>query len=278
MSNEAERGLTERLRARRNATKWARGMDTDYATTWEPDLLCLEAADEIERLQREICRLQEAEAAAMALIMSHEAMIERLQSATGSAIEQAERPVAWWHPELRDFALTTPDEPGWMALYAAPQPAPAPQAQPVAWIVPGENANTRGFIDAMAWKEGEFTCPVYAAAGAQDERERCVAILDSLPTPASYTGVQYEQFLAWTAAARRRMLGDAPSSAPAPQAAGREAEDAARYRFIRDADKSDDLIPEIGLYAMESLDEYVDAAMAEYAAVHGIGAQQEPKA
>ena len=81
MSNEAERGLTERLRARRNATKWARGMDTDYATTWEPDLLCLEAADEIERLQREICRLQEAEAAAMALIMSHEAMIERLQSA-----------------------------------------------------------------------------------------------------------------------------------------------------------------------------------------------------
>ena len=102
--------------------------------------------------------------------------------------EQAERPVAWWHPELRDFALTTPDEPGWMALYAAPQPAPAPQA------------------------------------------------------------------------------------------AGREAEDAARYRFIRDADKSDDLIPEIGLYAMESLDEYVDAAMAEYAAVHGIGAQQEPKA
>ena len=38
--------------------------------------------------------------------------------------------------------------------------------------------------------------------------------------------------------------------------------DAERYRFIRDADKSDDLIPEVGLYAMESLDSYIDAAMA----------------
>lgn len=38
--------------------------------------------------------------------------------------------------------------------------------------------------------------------------------------------------------------------------------DADRYRFIRDADRSDDLIPDIGLYAMESLDDYVDDAMA----------------
>ena len=37
--------------------------------------------------------------------------------------------------------------------------------------------------------------------------------------------------------------------------------DAERYRFIRDADVSDDLIPDIALYAMESLDEYIDAAM-----------------
>ena len=44
--------------------------------------------------------------------------------------------------------------------------------------------------------------------------------------------------------------------------------DAARYRFIRDADKSDDLIPEIALYAMESLDDYVDAAMREYEKRH----------
>jgi hypothetical protein len=43
--------LVERLRARRNTTRWARGLDLDYATTWEPDALCAEAADEIERLR-----------------------------------------------------------------------------------------------------------------------------------------------------------------------------------------------------------------------------------
>jgi hypothetical protein len=37
--------------------------------------------------------------------------------------------------------------------------------------------------------------------------------------------------------------------------------DAERYRFIRDADRSDCITPELSLYAMESLDEYVDAAM-----------------
>ena len=44
--------------------------------------------------------------------------------------------------------------------------------------------------------------------------------------------------------------------------------DAERYRFIRDADKSDDLIPELALYAMQSLDDYVDAAMREYEKRH----------
>ncbi len=43
--------------------------------------------------------------------------------------EQAQQPVAWSHPELRDFTLTTPDELGWTALYTSPQPAPAPQAE-----------------------------------------------------------------------------------------------------------------------------------------------------
>lgn len=37
--------------------------------------------------------------------------------------------------------------------------------------------------------------------------------------------------------------------------------DAQRYRFVRDADRSDCISHEIGLYAMESLDEYVDGAM-----------------
>jgi len=34
--------------------------------------------------------------------------------------------------------------------------------QPVAWVIPGDgNANDKGFIDAMAWQEGEFTQPLY---------------------------------------------------------------------------------------------------------------------
>lgn len=39
--------------------------------------------------------------------------------------------------------------------------------------------------------------------------------------------------------------------------------DASRYRFIRDADRSDTHIDDIALYAMGSLDEYIDAAMKE---------------
>ena len=41
--------------------------------------------------------------------------------------------------------------------------------------------------------------------------------------------------------------------------------DAERYRFIRDADRSDCITPEMGLYCMETLDEYVDAAMEDEA-------------
>lgn len=37
--------------------------------------------------------------------------------------------------------------------------------------------------------------------------------------------------------------------------------DAERYRFIRDANRSSCIDSEIATYAMESLDEYVDAAM-----------------
>lgn len=48
---------------------------------------------------------------------------------------------------------------------------------------------------------------------------------------------------------------------PAPSVLDGVVRDAERYRFIRDADVSDDLIPDIALYAMESLDEYIDAAM-----------------
>ena len=56
-------------------------------------------------------------------------------------------------------------------------------------------------------------------------------------------------------------LADYVSTNPAPSVPDDVVRDAARYRFIRDADVSDDLIPDIALYAMESLDEYIDAAM-----------------
>lgn len=65
----------------------------------------------------------------------------------------------------------------------------------------------------------------------------------------------------WDAAPElAKRLGNAEDAAKAELEAMRK--DAERYRFIRDADRSNDLIPEIGLYAMESLDDYVDAAMA----------------
>ena len=43
--------LVERLRQERRATAWARGLDVDYPTAWEPNLLCHEAAAEIVRLR-----------------------------------------------------------------------------------------------------------------------------------------------------------------------------------------------------------------------------------
>ena len=64
---------------------------------------------------------------------------------------------------------------------------------------------------------------------------------------------------------RGEMLAELDSATfqahPAPSVPGDVVRDAERYRFIRDADVSDDLIPDIALYAMESLDEYIDAAM-----------------
>ena len=43
--------IVERLRAERRPTAWTRGLDTDYPTAWEPNLLCHEAAAEIVRLK-----------------------------------------------------------------------------------------------------------------------------------------------------------------------------------------------------------------------------------
>jgi hypothetical protein len=53
--------------------------------------------------------------------------------------------------------------------------------------------------------------------------------------------------------------------------------DARRYRFIRDADRSGHLDHELRLYAMETLDEYVDAALEDEAALDDAkGGAHEP--
>ena len=43
--------LVGRLRQERRPTAWTRGLDVDYPTAWEPNLLCHEAAAEIVRLR-----------------------------------------------------------------------------------------------------------------------------------------------------------------------------------------------------------------------------------
>lgn len=54
-------------------------------------------------------------------------------------------------------------------------------SKPFAWVIGRDNnANDKGFIDAMAWSEGEFTTPVYLApqplAVAQTSPEREAAV------------------------------------------------------------------------------------------------------
>lgn len=56
---------------------------------------------------------------------------------------------------------------------------PAAQVEPYAWVIPGDDqARDSGSIDAMAWREGEFTKPLYAqpsAAGmSRDDAESLV--------------------------------------------------------------------------------------------------------
>ena len=46
--------------------------------------------------------------------------------------------------------------------------AVALSSEPVVWVIPGsDNARSDGFLDAMAWKEGEFTRPLYAALSSR---------------------------------------------------------------------------------------------------------------
>jgi hypothetical protein len=58
--------------------------------------------------------------------------------------------------------LTITCESGEIANRVADQLRTPIHAQPFAWVIGSDNnANDKGFIDAMAWSEGEFTTPVY---------------------------------------------------------------------------------------------------------------------
>lgn len=43
--------IVQKLRDRKQAVAWSRGQDTDYPTKWEEDVLCQQAAEEIETLR-----------------------------------------------------------------------------------------------------------------------------------------------------------------------------------------------------------------------------------
>lgn len=67
------------------------------------------------------------------------------------------------------------------ALKAIAPQAPV-SAVPVAWVIPGQdNARSDGALDAMAWREGEFTVPLYASppppAQADDGKDAEIAKL-----------------------------------------------------------------------------------------------------
>lgn len=56
---------------------------------------------------------------------------------------------------------------------ALSRPEAIGEPEPVAWVIPGDdNARPDGFIDAMAWREGEFTRPLYALPSEGEKRMR----------------------------------------------------------------------------------------------------------
>lgn len=59
------------------------------------------------------------------------------------------------------------------------------EAGPVAWIIPGDDGGREsGWVDCMAWSEGEFTKPLYSQATVQSlisERDAALArVADTL--------------------------------------------------------------------------------------------------
>lgn len=64
-----------------------------------------------------------------------------------------------------------------------------PLPGPVAFAA-GLDANMNGYLDVMAWSEGEFTTPLYTSAQVEEirsaavlaERERCAKVCEEIET------------------------------------------------------------------------------------------------
>lgn len=99
--------LVERLRQERRATAHARGLDTDYPTAWEPNLLCHEAATEIGELREQLACVRQAlpeawrgsvPSVAVATLTAEAAYTQQRLDALGVAIADAGYA---WTPAMR---------------------------------------------------------------------------------------------------------------------------------------------------------------------------------
>jgi len=124
--------------------------------------LCEEAADEIERLERELAAARstaEPVARGAAEKARHEAN-EWADAATSALV---------WLYNIAD-GISKPEEAiknveRMIAHLRAAKVEARSTAEPVAWVIPGDdNARHDGALSAMAWQEGEFSCPLYAGA------------------------------------------------------------------------------------------------------------------
>ena len=78
--------------------------------------------------------------------------------------------------------------------------------KPVAWIIPGDdNASANGFLDAKAFQDGEFSCPVVTQADAEAAIQRAVRVaLDATRAPEERAGRFTEVMSAAREAAEER--------------------------------------------------------------------------
>lgn len=99
--------------------------------------------------------------------------------------------------EAMEAALTRFSDTLHVTLDDLARPQSGDDEAPVAWVIPGnDNGDMLGFISAMAWREGEFTRPLFArpqSAAVRDEAAIRNAALEDAAKVAE-TGDWYGQF------------------------------------------------------------------------------------